>query len=76
MSWSPDGEMVILYSRPAGEPATIYMLVCHGSDEIEPLTDFPFSQQEFGEGTSLHSHSAIFASVYTPHYKSLFRAPW
>ncbi|KAF6018415.1 IKBKAP [Bugula neritina] len=49
MSWSPDGELVVLFTaRDCNEPASIYLLVCHGS-ELEPLTDFTFCTDAFGE---------------------------
>lgn len=50
MSWSPDGELVTLYSQASdAEQARVYIIVCHGSD-LQPLTDFPFSTADFGEG--------------------------
>lgn len=52
MSWSPDGELVVLFTaRDCNEPASIYLLVCHGS-ELEPLTDFTFCTDAFGEGSN------------------------
>ena len=50
MSWSPDGELLALFTANTNtDPARVYLLVCHGFD-LEPLTDFPFSSAEFGEG--------------------------
>lgn len=51
MSWSPDGELLAVFTgNTDSEPSRVYLLVCHG-DDIQPLTDFPFSSAEFGEGT-------------------------
>lgn len=53
MSWSPDGEVVAIFTHSkVDEPDSIYLLVCHGA-ELEPLTDFPFSTDSFGEGNTL-----------------------
>lgn len=50
MNWSPDGELLTVISQAREEePARVYVIVCHGSD-LQPLTDFPFSTTDFGEG--------------------------
>lgn len=52
MKWSPDGEILVIFSCDDNcSVSTVYLLVCHGN-ELDFLTEFPFSTTEFGEGTS------------------------
>lgn len=53
MSWSPDNEVVALYSQSADAGvSTVYILVSQGS-ELDFLAEIPFSTSEFGEGQDL-----------------------
>lgn len=51
MSWSPDGELLVVFSQAdEEEQGRIYIIICHGA-EMQPLTDFTFSTADFGEGS-------------------------